>query len=313
MARYVKAGAIETTFGADNGGYNGIRATSISWATDRGVMFEENIDNYIPTTGYGGALKNSGSIETNFRPIQCSTLLEALLGTKATTTFPGGGAATKYTLGWPKSIGIKMGEETAGGSFEMTHNGCAIKSLGMEFAAKEFVKAKFDYLSKIHHSGSYSAPASYSSDEPLLFYRAEVKLNATTSFKIRSLTMDIDRKIDEDRFIVGDYTLHELGMNGMTELGGTLTFTEHEYTEYRRALFGDPVLTDLDGRNLIGGPTLVVICTNNALSPATKLYIEAGVSIYSKGDVTMTGMNQSDKKIDYKIIGNTFGMYVATT
>lgn len=288
MARYALLGAIEGTYGEGSVATTPLRAYNFTYSIDRGIMFEENIDYYIPTTGYGGALKVSGTLEANLRRTQQAVLIEALLGNAT-------------TLGVPKSCTMSVGEQTAGGSHQLNFFGVGIKSASFQFRAKEFVKARYEWLAKNYTSSAYSAPAqsSYSAEEPCVFYKATIDYGGS-DYKIKEFNLDIDRKLDDDRFVVGDYQLHELGFTGMTKLSGSFTFTEQEYDEFRRAIYGSTSGSALDADNKVGGPTLTIDAGGFAAT--------CGVSIYSKADVTLQGQDQADKKIDYEIIGDTFAL-----
>lgn len=317
MGRYVKVGdSLESTYGVEPGGqtYTGVRTKSMSQTVDRGIMFEENVEHYIAATGYGGALKISGTLEASIRPIQMKNLFYALMGARGNASTPGDPLnGWKYTFDVPKSINIRVGESTAGGSVEWLYKGVGVKSCSLNFAAKEFVTGRFDWLAQTATAGSYSAPSSYTSEEPLVFYTATVTLDGVTSSKIKSLTMDIDRKLDDDRFVVGDYKLTELGYSGMTEVSGTMTFTEQEYGELKRAHFGTTTGTSLDARNLVGGPVLKITCTDLSAVPVTKMVIQAGVSIYSNADYSMSGQDEAERKVGYKVIGGSFALYTVSS
>lgn len=317
MGRYVKVGdTLESVYGTEPGGqtYTGVRSKTVSQTVDRGIMFEENIEHYLAATGYGGALKLGGTLEGSIRPLQMKNLFYGLMGNRASATTPGDPlTGWKYTFDVPKSIDIKTGESTAGGSVEWTYKGVGVKSCSLNFAAKEFVTGRFEWLAQTATAGSYSAPSSYTSEEPLVFYAATVTLDAVTSTKIKSLTMDIDRKLDDDRFVVGDYKLTELGYSGMTEVGGSLTFTEQEYGELKRAQFGTTTGTSLDARNLVGGPVLKITCTDLSAIPVTKMVIQAGVSIYGNADYSMSGQDEAERKVDYKVIGSSFTVYTVNS
>jgi hypothetical protein len=316
MTKYLTIGAtIESTYGTIPGGqsYTPVRARVVSYPVDRGVMVEENIESYIPTAGYGGALKVNGSIEGNLRPIQMITLFHSLMGVKTATATPAAGF--DFTLGSPSSFNMKIGEETGSAlNLENIYRGCGVKSANLNFAAKEFVVAKFDWLAKIYDPGTFSAPTdgAYSTEEPIVFYNAEIVVDGIQSVRIKSLSLDINRSIDEERFVVGDYTLQELGINGMTDVSGNIVFTEHEYAEFKRALFGVSAGTALDTENKIGDVQVVITGTDIGSSEVDKIIITMPHMLYVSTDTTISGQSEVEKRINFKVVGSDFKVFIAS-
>jgi hypothetical protein len=323
MGKYVKiSDSNESTFGNGSAmmaatSFTGIRMKSVSYPVDRGLLIEENIESPIPAAAYGGALKVSGSLEGNLRPKQMAVLFKsifgvpgALAGTDPITS------GTKYTLGEPLSMQLKIGENTSAATtdLELGYVGVGIKTCNLNIAAKEIVTAKFDWFAKLYTAASvYTAPTTgdYITENPCVFYGATVSLGGgATSAKIRSMTINIDRKIDEERYVIGDYTVQELGINGMTEVSGDITFTEKEYSEFRRALFGATGSSTLTTANVIGKPTFLLMFTD-AETPATKvMYIYFDAINFGTTDTTMNGQNQIEKKVSYKATGSATGFVI---
>ena len=316
MTKYLKVGdTLETTYGTIPGGitYAPVRARVISNPVDRGVMMEENIESNIPTAGYGGALKVGGSIEGNLRPLQMITLIHSVMGVKTATASPAAGF--NFTLGSPSSFCMKVGEETGSGlNIEQIYRGCGVKSMNLNIPAKEFTVAKFDWLAKIYDPGTFSAPTEgdYSVEQPIVFYNAEVSIAGSQSVRVKSITLDINRAVDEERFVVGDYTLQELGVNGMTSVGGTITFTEQEYAEFKRALYGVSAGTALDTANALGSVALVITCTNIAASETDKMIITAPTTLYTTTDTTISGQSEVEKRINFVVVGSGFNIFIAS-
>lgn len=320
MGRYVKiSNAYETTFGNSStmmavSAFQPIRVKSISNPVDRGLMQEENIEGYIPTAAFGGALKVSGTLEGNLRPLQMKMLMYAMMGASAALT--GSDpivSGTKFTLGVPTSIQMKIGEQTSAATtdLELGYMGVGIKTFNLNVAAKEFVTARFDWFAKNYTAASpYSEPNStdYSSEEPIMFYNATVTIGSTDkSNKIKAFTLNIDRKVDEERYVIGDYTLQEIGINGMNEVSGDITFTEKEYGEFRNTLFGATTgVNTLGCDDAVGGGAFLLYCTSRAACGAEvgKFYIKFGQIVYGSTDTTINGQNEIEKKVSWKGVGN---------
>jgi hypothetical protein len=314
MGRYVKSSIIaETIYG--NGGallaataFAPLRAKSVSYPVDRGLLIEENIESYIPVAAYGGALKVSGTIEGNFRPNQMSQMIASCFGTGAATTSPFTGMA--YTMGMPTSMQLKVGEQTAsGGSYEIElgYVGVGIKTMNLTLNSKEFVVAKFDWFAKQYTAAStYTAPADseYEAEDPAVFYNALVSLDggSTWAANIRNATINIDRKVDEDRYVLGDFTVQELGINGMTDVSGDFTFTEKEYSMFKAALFGAATATTIPTTNPVYSSAVVVKFTDQAEDDVAQMAL--GTVVFGNTDTTMTGQNVIEKKVSWKATGD---------
>jgi hypothetical protein len=324
MGRYVKISTeTESTFG--NGTamlavakFTPIRVKSISNPVDRGLLIEENIEGYIPTAAYGGALKLSGTLEGNLRPKQMENLIYSLMGASAATA-AGILTGIVYTMANPLSIQMKIGESTTAATtdLELGYMGAAVKTFNMNVAAKEFVTARFDWFAKNYTAASpYSPPASgdYSDEEPIVFYNASVSFDGVdTSAKIKNMTINIDRKVDEERYVIGDYTLTEIGINGMNEVTGDITFTEHEYGIFRQALFGATTASTLGCDDAVGTAAFLAQFTDIAVcgAEAVKMYVEFGSIKFASTDTTINGQNEIEKKVSYRAVGY-FGIGVAT-
>ena len=107
LERYVKIG-VEASYGA-GATTAAVLVTAARHTTDRGMIFEEDISDFLPKKGYAGALKLSGSIEGNVRPDQMAAIWEAVFGIKTPETVP---TRDEYTLGVPKSLEVEIGEAT---------------------------------------------------------------------------------------------------------------------------------------------------------------------------------------------------------
>jgi hypothetical protein len=330
MGRYVKisSGQAEPAASYGNsatmlgvGVFEPIRVKSISNPVDRGLMQEENIEGYIPTAAYGGALKVSGTLEGNLRPKQMKMLIYSLMGASANLT--GSDpivSGTKFTMSNPSSFQMKIGEQTSAATtdLELGYMGACVKTFNMNIAAKEFVTARFDWFAKNYTAASvYSPPTSgdYTTEQPIVFYNATVTIGGTDmSSKIKSLTINIDRKVDEERFVIGDYTLQEIGINGMNEVTGDITFTEKEYGQFRNTLFGATTGANMLGcDNAVGGASFLAMFTNIAACGAEvgKMYIKFTQIVLGSTDTTINGQNEIEKKVSYRAVGD-FEMGVAS-
>jgi len=322
MARYLTVGSLcESTFGTAPGGQTFVaqRAKSVGLTVDRQPLTEENIESYIVAAAYGGALKITGTIEGNMRPKSMATFLLSVMGASAayTTTVVSGitlAGGTKYTLAYPQPMEFKAGESTFGGSKEYDFVGVGLKNLKMTFNAKELVTASYDYFAKNFTIGTYTAPtaADYAAEDPVTFYTAHIYLGGVVVAKIKSLDLNIDRKSDDDRFVVGEFTLAEVGITGMTEISGTMTFTEQEYNMLQLAMTGATNNTSIPVNNPLGQMALDIFCYDLSNPAVVKMCVHLGNIAMKDADSTMQGQTPIDKKVSYQATGSDVIIYVET-
>lgn len=299
MVNYVKVG-IESAFGT-HVTTAGIKVSSISEDVDRSIMIEETIDNYIADAGYGGALKISGTMEGNIKPKQFALLLQACLGD----------ANSPYTLGVPKSLSIDIGEELAGATHtgaETQYCGCGISKLSMKFVAKEFATFSADWFAKNYVVAAYSVPT-IAAEDPAVFYNASVTFGTVANAEIKEISLDIDRKLDDDNFVLNDFTLHRLARTGVTEISGSITFAELAWAEFLTAITGSSTGTAIDANNSLGNVAMEIICTT--MAGVESMRIICPVTLYGKGGRKIEKVSEVEKTVDFQVVGSGFTITVA--
>jgi hypothetical protein len=289
MVNYVKVGN-ESVFGT-HVSTTGINASDVSVDVDRSLLIEENIDNYMAAAAYGGPLKISGSIEGNIRPKQLELILKAFMGD----------ATSPYTLGVPTAMSIDIGEELM--NKEMQCTGCGISKLSLNFVAKDFATFTADFFAKNYVLAAFSAPT-ITAEDPAVFYNAALSIGGTASTEIKEISLEMDRKLDEDNFVLNDFTLHRLARTGVTTATGTITFAETAFTDYNKAITGSAtgVGTAVDANNTVGSAALIITCTT--MAGATSLTIEIPVAVYGKGGRKISKVSEIEKVVDYTATGS---------
>jgi hypothetical protein len=294
LVNYVKVGT-ESTFGT-HVTTAGITVSDVSLDIDRSLMIEENIDNYIAATAYGGALKVSGTIEGTVRPKQLELFLKSFMGD----------ATGPYTFGVPTSMSIDIGEELMNQETQLV--GCGISKLSLKFAAKEFATFTADFFAKNYSLTTFSEPTT-AAEDPAIFYNASLSIGGTASTEIKEITLDMDRKLDDDNFVLNDYTLHRLARTGVTSVTGTITFTEMAFDEYKRAITGSTTGTAVDANNTVGSVALIITCTG--MTGTTSLTISLPVSVYGKGGKKISKVSEIEKTVDFTATGSGVTFTVA--
>lgn len=307
MSNYVKI-ARESAFGTPSttaGDYTAIKVTSVSDDVDRGLLIEETIDDYLPTSAYGGALMCSGSIEANMRANQLRNLIYSVMGDETGTGTPADYPFT-YEFGIPQPITVMIGEDT-GSSLQTSYIGGVINSLSLAFESKEFVKGTFNFISKdVQDTTSGSVPfdddVTYINEKPLIFYKAGITFAGDSTIAIKSLSLDIDRGIDTDQFVLGSFTLRRIAMTSQTSTTGSMTVTEDEYDEMKRAMYGSTSATSIASSNPVGQGTLVIAC--QTIDGDAAMTITCPVAVFSKSARSMSGKSEVEKTLDFTVIND---------
>lgn len=280
VSRYLKVGA-ESSFGAGcAGALTGIRVDSVSINPDRGALLDESIEEYYPAQAAGGAYKLSGNIALAVRPSEIDPFLTACLG----------GASPDV----PGSLEMEIGE--AGTAWVMM--GVGINSIEITCEAKELVKGSIDYIAKSIANAAFSAP-SYSGDYPFVFWQASLTGDGPDITGITKCSLKIDRSLKDDMFTLDDFLLDELVVDGVGEMGGTITVKESQLDEIKRAMFANKTGTTIPVDDALQELALVLSMTNNDGS----LTITAPVAVYTEASWEVSGRDVSLREVPYKILG----------
>lgn len=307
-SRYVKIGEETGTYGSGNpvAQTEGVLVTSVSDPIDRGPIIEECISGYIANNAFGGALAIKGTLEGSLRPKMMKPLFKAMMGTEAVV-----GSTTTYTLGLPKSLVMEIGEQTTqSDSMQTKYSGVGISGCTLNFNPKEIITVSYDWIAKNFTNGAFNAPLSYDSEDPVVFYNAVISIDSTPVTTIKSMTLSIDRKLDEEQYTLGAFDLQRLIINGMTEITGDLTFSEVAYAEYKKAMTGSGASTTIASNNPLGTANIIITCTDMKASPNTTMLIKMPVTVYTDTDRTISGMDEIEKRVNYRAVGSGFAIDV---
>lgn len=280
VSRYLKVGA-ETVYGEGCvGDLNGVRIDNITMNPDRGALLDESIEEYYPAQAAGGAFKMAGNIALAVRPTEFDYFMEACLG-GASPTDPG-------------SLEMEVGE--AGTAWQLL--GVGINSIEITYEAKELVKASIDYIAREVKTASFVAPT-FTDNYPFVFWQASVLGDAVAITGITKLTLKVERSLKEDMFTLDDFLLDCLVVDGVGEMGGTLTTKESQFDEIKRAMFASKTGTAIPVDDTLKELALVVGVTNDDGS----LTITAPIAIYTEASWEVSGRDVSLREVPYKILG----------
>lgn len=286
-----ETGAYGSGGGAPVASDNAIKVLSIDYSAARGPLAEDATDKYVPSAVLGGAFNPSGSFECLWRPTAMAVPLAALMGD----------SSSPYTLSEPTSCVIQIGETVGATSLSRDFYGVGFKSCELTFEAKEYVKTKWEWFASDIVNSTYDTALTFASEAPLIFWSASLTMGGSTIY-CKSASMTIDRALDEEQYVLGSYKRYRLARTGMTSVTGTLTFTESEFSELARAIYGTTGGTSMPAANTLGSGSLVI--TALRAGGSTGAVITAPI-VYNVADYKMSGVGEIEKTIEYQVYDTT--------
>ena len=294
---YCKAGA-ETTFGTVAGTFTPIHVTDVTVKDDRGVIYDEITDQYLPQVAIGGGVKVDTTIEAAWRPEMFAPLLAALWGT----------AASPYTLGYPTPVSLQIGEKI--GSVTRARNilGNGVTSATFTFAAKEFVKVSFDLIGQQGLDVTYDGSVTYTTENPLVFWGCTLVLGVTPVVA-KEATLKIDRSLDAEQFVLGSFLRYRLAQTAVTDISGTITLTEVDIADVQQAQYGAAAATQIPtATNALGNGNLVFTCLKTDGSAGSVITIPV---VYESFDFKGSKVSEIGKTINWHAVGGAPSMVVS--
>lgn len=276
---------------------DGIKVQTFDYNVDRGAIKDDTTDSYFTSAAYGGALQVSGSIDSAWRPVSMAPLLTALMGTPAVGV---------YTLGEPVPIVLQIGERVGTTDKARDYYGVGVKSCEFTFEAKEFVKAKWDWIASEPKDATYDTALTYPAEDPLVFWRASLDIGGTAIYS-KSVSLTIDRALDDGQFVLGNFKLYRLVRTGVTDVSGSLGITEEQIDEIDRAMYGTTTGTSMPATNDLGTGTLTITCLKVAGGAGATFVLPVKYTVVSNA---ADGVGEFDKKIEFIIVGASSGMTI---
>ena len=300
----------ETTYGdgATADTWYKIRATGIGDPVNRNPAFEEALDISVATYAVGGPYVVNGTIDALLRFGSFDPLFTSMLGASA------GG---KYYLGdAPKSYAFLIGDDQA--DKQTAYYGCGISSMEFTLSVREFVRARMTWIGQKAQILTPQATPAFavapSADPATVYYNAIISVDGTP-LEVKNMTLRIDRKFDTDYHYVGSPLLQGLYMNAQTELGGSITLGGGQWSTLKNVITGGEEVKittpDDSGHNityaaateslneLVAVPMTITLADKDGADQGT---IVAGNVVFSESNRNVTGRNQWDKTVNYRII-----------
>ncbi len=293
VTRYVKVG-IESSYGAGASSLRGMRINRMPIHVDRGALKDPTIENYMPEQIAGGPLKISGSPEFSVRADEIGEILYAVIGKVSTTG--GGPYVHKFELSDPQSLEFEVGENNTAWSLR----GVGIDSITLTFEAKEFVKCSIDYIARSIEETNFSAP-SFGSHYPLVFHQVKVS-RGSLQLGLHKATLKVSRSLKDDMYVLDSYKLDSLMQDGEGELSGTLTCTERQLSEIRKAMFIDG--SELPDDDELYEFELEIDARYGSGPNLRRLRVTAPVTLYTEASWELSGRDYIEREISYQVAGD---------
>lgn len=296
-SRYV-ALSIEGAFGAGGTPTAPLHITSVTDPVDRGAMLEETISYPLYAAAYGGALRLSGTLEGILRMPSMSQLFQGIFGAPTVKVYS--------IVNYPKSLGMEIIDDTSGADKCFKYVGVGISRAELTFAAKDFVRTRWNWFAKdvTQTTATLSAPLSFPVDKPGIFYGAAINFGAKMDH-IKTMNLSINRRLDDDYFVVGHSKIQDIAVIGVCDMGGSFTVGQRDWPTFQDAVFGDPAGTSIGDttNNTLGETTFEIVCQDpDGAGIAT---IAADALVYLDATRNIVGRAGVDRTMNYKVIGDS--------
>jgi hypothetical protein len=282
-----------------------LHVTAFTDPVDRGAMVEETIGYPLYAAAYGGALRLSGTLEGVLRMPSMDPLFQGIFGEPTTKTYS--------IANFPKSLVMEIVDDSSGADKCFRYLGVGVKGVELTMAAKDFVRSRWDWFAKDVTQVAESEMGAYPTDKPGIFYGATLSLDGSPLDHIKTMNFKIDRKLDDDYYVVGHSKIQDLAIAGVCDVNGSLTIGQKYWAEFQRAVFGSASATsigDTSGNNL--GEATFSLDINDP-DGGSILEITADYLCYLDASRNMQGRNLVDKTMNFKIIGDSLSVHDSTT
>lgn len=294
----MESGAYGSGTGAPTDSTDAIHMSDVSYTDDRGPMKEEVTDAYIYPRADGGPLKVGGTLEGTFRPVAHAPFLQSVFGAVASGV---------YTLDYPAASVIQIGEKVGSVTRARNLTGSGINKAEFTLTAKEYVKVSYDFISQQGIDTTYDSALTYSAENPLVFWRATLALGSD-AIVAKEATLSIDRAIDEDQFVLGSPLRYRLVPTDMTQVTGTITLTEAQIDEVKRAQYGSKTATQVPATNDLGAGTLALTCLKTDGSAGCVFNVPV---VYDSFDFKGSKVSELGKTVNFTSVGSGFNLTVS--
>ena len=296
--RYV-ALSVESSFGAGGTPTAPLHITAVTDPVDRGAMLEETISYPLYAAAYGGALRLSGTLEGILRMPSMDPLFQGIFGAKSVKTYS--------ILNFPSSLGMEVIDDTSGVEKCFKYVGVGISRAELTFAAKDFIRTRWSWFAKdvTQTTATLSPPLSFPADKPAIFYGATINFDAVKMDHIKTMNLSINRRLDDDYFVVGHSKIQDIAVIGVCDMGGSMTIGQKDWPTFQHAVFGGAASTSIGDttNDVLGEMALEIVCHDpDGGEVAT---ITADYLCYLDATRNIVGRAGVDRTMNYKVIGDS--------
>jgi len=294
----LETGAYGTGGGVPTDATEATHFTDANYTDDRGTMLEDCTDAYMYPRADGGALKVDGSLEGTFRPVAQASLLNSLFGAVA------GGV---YTLDMCVPTTLQIGEKVGAVTRARNYYGVGVGKAEFTFATKEYVRVSYDWISSQAVDTTYDTTPTYSAENPLVFWRATLTLG-TDPIVAKEATLSIDRALDDDQFVLGQFTRYRLTQTDMTKITGSITLTENQIDMVKIAQYGAKTNSAVAATNDLGAGTIKFTCLKTGGTAGCEFEVPV---VFDSFDFKGSKVSEFGKVVNFTAVGSGFKLTVS--
>lgn len=228
-------------------GGTSIPVSGVSVSTARNPVAEETMGSVGQPRIYGGAYLATGQLDAPYRKTALDPLRESLLG---------GSEKIEELPEEPWISDALLSDEFNNG---VAFDRFMITSMSFDLKVKDYARSSFQFIAGKATKGTGVSQTQFSDDDPiLLFYNAIVSVG-DEEIKSSGVTINIERPIDQDYYILGSPLLYNYCQSGPATVTGTLTFAPKEWEHLNFALDSikddtyEPSASNLNSLNFGGG------------------------------------------------------------
>ena len=237
---------------AHTNAFKTLRVTSQDERVSRDTIVEESTDQVAAASLFGGTISLIGGFSGAWRgyDFHGSGLLLGIMGwqTPATIANPATGFSAGYRYEFamaPATLALKYVDEqaNANGGVTRIYRGVGITQANISLRAKQYVTMDSQWMARrVEVFDSPYPSETEPTGDPAMFYNAVLKWTpeggSEETFKCQEFTMNVNRPIDTDDFMIGSQFLNSLTYNGLTDLGGNITLSPSDWDKLRAMMAG---------------------------------------------------------------------------
>ena len=237
---------------AHTAAFKTLRVQSQDERVSRETIVEESTDQVAAASLFGGTISLTGGFTGAWRgyDFHNSGLLMGIMGYQSVATVAN--PATGFTAGnryefamTPATLALKYVDEqaNAGGGVTRIYRGVGITQANISLRAKQYVTMDAQWMARRVEVFDTPYPSETEpTGDPAMFYNAVLKWTpeggSVETFKCQEFTMNVNRPIDTDDYMIGSQFLNSLTYNGLTDLGGNITLSPADWDKLRAMFAG---------------------------------------------------------------------------